>query len=87
MLVKCEKCGKQFDDARRSTLCAHDPFLSEAELAQKDLAMTLLGQNICFNHHAPHGAKYRVQSVTFEGMVTIDGLPGEFAPHLFVIVA
>jgi hypothetical protein len=33
----------------------------------------------------PEGSGYECYALTFEGMVSIAGLPGEFAPHLFVI--
>lgn len=28
----------------------------------------------------------RITSISYDGMVTIEGLPGEFAPHLFIEV-
>lgn len=28
MIVKCEKCGKRFEDEFRRTICPHDTFLA-----------------------------------------------------------
>jgi hypothetical protein len=89
MIVTCNDCGKHFDDAERWTCCPHEPFMSADDLAQKDLALSLIGKEIRFAH-MPNGPYYRVQSVNYIGMVTIarangDTMGGEFAPHLFVV--
>lgn len=83
MQVRCASCHQDYDDARCWTFCPHEAFLSPELFAQKDLACSLLGKAICFAH-MPHGERFRVTSVDYEGMVTIDKLPGLFAPHVFV---
>lgn len=86
MIVTCHDCQKSFDDARRSTICPHDQFLPDDLIEQKDLAISLIGKDLCFAHE-PTGPRYRIQSVSFDGMVTLAGdkMVGEFAPHLFVV--
>lgn len=84
MIRTCEHCLRTYDDAERSTLCAHPLIMSRSNLKQKDLALTLLGKEVCFAHQ-PDGPRHRIQSVGWSGMVTLSDMPGEFAPHLFVI--
>ena len=83
----CDYCGKSYDDARMMTYCPHEAFLSEFEAAQKDCAMSLFGKTVRFHHQWKTGPDHRVQSVGFTGMVTLADMPGEFAPHLFVVAA
>lgn len=83
---RCEDCGRAYDDARRLTYCPHDPLMSDADLAQKDLGLSLIDRKVRFNHQSETGPDVRVTSVLWNGMVTIDALPGEFAPHLFTPV-
>jgi hypothetical protein len=84
MKVTCQKCRLSFDDARRTTVCPHERIMSAEDLAQKDLALNLIGKDVRFNDE-PDGPKHRVQTVGFTGMVTLHDMVGEFAPHLFVI--
>lgn len=84
MIVQCEDCGISFDDATRDTGCPHEQFMSDDDLKQKDLGILLLGRDICFAHQ-PNGPVHRIQSVGWNGMVTLHDMAGEFAPHLFVI--
>jgi hypothetical protein len=86
MMTTCTDCGLTYDDARRMTFCPHEPLMSDEDLAQKDAAIALLGRRIRFNHQRETGPDMRVRSVGWNGMVTVDALPGEFAPHLFVVV-
>lgn len=83
MKVKCSACGAAFDDADRTTVCPHELIMPAADLAQKKLGLELIGRDIRFAHE-PTGPAHRVQSVGWNGMVTITGMAGEFAPHLFV---
>lgn len=48
-----------------------------------DDQLELIGKDLCFAHE-PNGPVRRVQAVGWNGMVTIAGMAGEFAPHLFV---
>lgn len=86
MKQSCEKCGVDYDDARCSTICPHEQFLPDDLIRQKDLAATLIGKVVRFNHQ-PDGPSYRVQSIGWDGMISLAGeeLPGWFAPHLFTI--
>lgn len=87
MKVHCLKCRKTFDDARCNTICPHEQFLPDDLIKQKDLAISLIGKDLYFNH-MPDGPRYKVQSVGWDGMITLcggDELPGEFAPHLFMV--
>jgi hypothetical protein len=83
----CSKCGFQYDDAERSTICPHDRFLTPEMQAQKDLALSLFGKELQWAH-AGSGTRevLRVQSVGWDGMVTLYGWSGEFAPHLFRVI-
>lgn len=84
MNTRCSTCGTAYDDAERSTICPHDRFLSPALQAQKDLALSLVGKELMWASGA--GGDVRVQSVGWDGMVTLSGWSGEFAPHLFRVV-
>jgi hypothetical protein len=84
MKRKCRKCGAQYDDAEQWTICPHVRLKSPEQQAQWEVGRKLLGHRIRFGH-LPEGSGYQCIALTFEGMVCIDGLPGQFAPHLFVI--
>ena len=83
MITTCDDCGSAYDDARRLTYCPHDEFMSEDDLAQKDLAISLCQKPVRFRHQ-PDGLAHRIQAIGFTGMVTLVDMVGEFAPHLFV---
>jgi hypothetical protein len=78
----CDDCQTPYDDAVRSTLCPHPRLLTEAAQARKDLALSLLGHELHWAH-MPEGPALTIESVGWDGMVTLRGWPGEFAPHLF----
>ncbi len=88
MIVTCRKCGKSFDDACRFTYCPHRLFLTRDEAEQKDLGLKLLmdGKPVRFAHQRESGPSYRINACGRMGMLTLEGLAGEFAPHLFVQV-
>ena len=85
MTVQCESCRKTFDDADCTTICPHDLIMPAAMLEQKKRGLALLEKPIRFNHHSS-SERLRVQSVGWDGMVTLHGMAGEFAPHLFTIL-
>lgn len=60
--------------------------MPQASLNQKTQAFALLGKPVRFVHQQQGGEVYRILSVNWEGMVTLNSLPGEFAPSLFVAV-
>lgn len=82
MFVRCHDCGSDYDDAERWTFCPHEVLMSAEDFQQKDKGIDLLGKFVRFNHQ-PDGPIYSVQSCGWNGMITLDGLPGDFAPHLF----
>ena len=84
MEIRCEHCGKIYDDSERLTYCPHDDIMPPADMAQKKAALDLIGKRVCFAHQ-PEGQSHGIQAVGWNGMVTLDDLPGEFAPHLFVV--
>lgn len=83
MFKRCDDCGTDYDDAERLTFCPHDRFMSAEDLEQKKAGLALIGKPVCMAHQ-PTGPVYRVQSVGWNGMVTVTDMVGEFAPHLFV---
>lgn len=83
MQTECPKCGASYDDADRSTVCPHALIMPADDLARKKAGLALLERDICFAHE-PGGPIRRVQSVAWNGMITLHGMAGEFAPHLFV---
>lgn len=83
MRVTCGLCSKPFDDAERSTICPHRSIMPKEDLKRKMAAIDLLGQQVRFAHQ-PDGPWRRIQSMSWNGMLTVEGMEGEFAPHLFV---
>lgn len=51
---------------------------------QWEAAMKLLGKKIRFRHMPPGSGAVCI-SVSFDGMVGLNTLSGEFAPHLFLV--
>lgn len=84
MMVTCADCNLSYDDADRSTICPHDLIMPIDDLVQKKLALDLCEKDICFAHQ-PDGPMHRIQSVNWNGMVTLHDMVGQFAPHLFVV--
>lgn len=84
MLITCEKCQLPFDDAVCWTVCPHERFISPENAAQKDAGMKLLGKRVRFAHMKE--AAGFVNSMGHDGMVTLETLSGEFAPHVFVVM-
>lgn len=82
MIHTCEACGLRYNDAHCSTLCPHHRWLTAPEQERKDLALALLGRDLRWAH-LPDGPTVRIQSVEWNGMITLVGWSGEFAPDLF----
>ena len=83
---QCEECGKHYDDADRSTICPHNLIMPAEDLAQKKLGIAIFGKRVRFAHMPDDTQGRRVISMGWNGMVTLEGMSGEFAPHLFVVV-
>lgn len=81
----CNKCRNRYDDAERWTTCPHAVLMSAEDLERKDAAIVLLGKRVLFSHQV-EGAPFRVLSCGWNGMVTVEGFVGEFAPHLFRVI-
>src|SRR6185437_9323801 len=81
----CDKCGTSYDDAERSTVCPHYLLMPATDRQRKHAALALLGRQVRFADQ-PQGPHHRIQSVAWDGMVTLADLPGQFAPEVFVIV-
>jgi len=86
MITTCPDCKASYDDARLSTICPHDPFLTVQQAEQKDLSCSLIGKRVRFAHQSETEV-HTIMSIGWDGMVQLRDLPGQFAPHLFVAVA
>lgn len=84
MITHCHTCKFSYDDAECTTICPHGRFLSPETQEQKDAGLALLGKTVTFNHMNGVGG-WKVTSVGWTGMVTLAGMPGEFAPHIFQV--
>jgi len=85
MDTTCPKCSKEYDDADCSTLCPHPLIMPKQDLDRKKLAFTLAEKPLRFRHMPETSAPLFIESIGWNGMVTIRGMVGEFAPHLFAI--
>lgn len=83
MQTTCEACGRTYDDSRWWTYCPHAQFLSNAAAIRKDDATRLLGGPVFWNTDTEQATPLQIVSVAFDGMVTIRGYSGLFAPSLF----
>lgn len=81
----CDQCGRHYDDAIHMTFCPHEEFMTAESRSRKDLAISLIGKNLCFHHQAKTGPVHRIVAVSFEGFVTLADMDGEFNPDLFVV--
>jgi len=81
LIVTCQKCGVELDDADQSTICPHDLIMPAADLAQKKAGIALMGKAVAF-HHMPD-KPFDIESIGWNGMITLRGMAGEFAPSLF----
>ena len=52
MITTCPDCKASYDDARLSTICPHDPFLTVQQAEQKDLSCSLIGKRVRFAHQS-----------------------------------
>jgi hypothetical protein len=84
MKTYCVKCDLEYDDAKCTTICPHEQFISDDHAAQKDLAFSLIDKDLWFAH-IQTGTPFRVQSINHEGMIELQGMSGYFAPSLFVV--
>lgn len=84
MTRRCELCGRSYDDAVSWTFCPHERFISKDAARRKDVACSLLGKDITWQHL--DGPIMRVESIEMDGMVTVTGYTGSFAPDLFRLV-
>lgn len=85
MKRNCDKCSMDYDDARRSTICPHKMLMPLEDLERKEMAISLLEKPLRFHHMPEDSDPLFIQGVTYNGMVEIRGMVGEFAPHLFAV--
>lgn len=85
MNTTCPACHMRYDDAERSTICPHEMLMTRRDLLRKDAAIALMGENIRFKH-MPDSEITRVTTITWNGMVYVDGLSGIFDPSLFEVI-
>ena len=90
MQVTCKTCDARYDDALCMTYCPHERFISDEAAARKDLGYGLLGKLVTLvpwtgNADAAPRTR-RVMSMTREGYVTLEGLPGRVAPEILRVV-
>lgn len=85
MRVTCEVCHQSYDDAQRLTYCPHDMLMSMADLARKDLAISLMGKSIRLRHE-PASKATKVVEINWQGMIIVDGVRGLFDPTMFVVM-
>lgn len=85
MEMNCGDCGKPYDDFERTTLCPHGLIMPREDLDRKIAALKLYGKGaVRFAHQQESGPDHRVQWISWNGMIGLEGMAGEFAPHLFV---
>jgi hypothetical protein len=85
MIAICAGCGRNYDDARMSTICPHPEFLTVEQATQKDLAVRLIGRHVLFAHKPEGVPPALVTTVHWDGMIELEGWSGQFAPHAFVL--
>jgi hypothetical protein len=84
MKQTCGNCRLSYDDAEHSSICPHHHLLPPDDLHRKHAALMLLGRELRFADQ-PNGPCHRIETVSWEGMLTLSDLAGEFAPDAFVI--
>jgi hypothetical protein len=87
MIVTCGQCSVDYDDAVRLTICPHNRFMRAEDLQQKIAGLALLGRRVRFRSGAfAREDVRRVWAVGWEGLVSLEGLAGEYAPSLLEVV-
>jgi hypothetical protein len=72
----------------RSTICPHNPLMATADLARKDLAIALMGEKLYFKHLPKTDETLtRIVTITWNGMVYVEGYSGMFDPTLFKVAS
>lgn len=84
MNIDCGGCGKTYDDFERTTLCPHGLIMPREDLDRKIAALKLYGKGTVRFVDDRRGPDYRVQWISWNGMIGLEGLEGDFAPHLLV---
>lgn len=86
MKVTCRNCGKDYDDAERSSICPHMRFRSTEDQKQHDAARAIFGKHLRFADAPTIGKIYHVSSIGHDHMVWLAGMAGKFKPDQFVVV-
>ena len=85
MVIQCLTCELYFDDAECTTICPHVERLPLWQMKRQALALPLMDKMVRFAHMPKGSPTYRVHDVSWAGLVTLEGMAGEYAPHLFVV--
>ena len=80
----CDDCKGEFDDADANTICPHPELRTPEMKAQWEAGLALLGNKVRFHHWAPGSGKI-CTTLYFDGMVELQDMAGQFAPHLLTI--
>lgn len=86
IVAKVRRISAEYEDFRRRVLAVKKRARerpSRFPRGRKLQSRSLIGKQVCFAYQ-PKGPSHRVQSVGWNGMVTLADMVGEFAPHLFV---
>ena len=90
MEVTCPQCGHQYDDAWRTTICPHEMLMPRQDMERKIEAIELMrqaqGKHLRFKQGTKIKGKYRLLAVVWNGMIEIEGMPGQFSPGSFEVV-
>lgn len=86
MIVRCRECDEVYDDAIRWTICPHERFISDEDVARKAEGARYLGRLVRFVSEGPEVEPRRVFAMGATGRLSLEGLPGEFPPDLLVVV-
>ncbi len=89
MQVTCGDCDARYDDLDCWTYCPHDRLIRDEVAARKDLGYRLLGKRVTLVPRTAGAGPLRtrrVNAVTWEGYVRLEGLPGRVAPELLRVV-
>lgn len=88
VMTECGLCATKYDDAERSTICPHLLIMPREDLDRKIAALALAehGGWVRWAHLGTHGedALMRVESISWNGMLTLAGVPGQYDPRQLV---
>jgi hypothetical protein len=75
----CTDYQRGYDDARQTTICPHEAFLTKSEAQRKDAAMSLIGKPVRFRHR-PDDAPTTIECVDHVGFIQLRGSDDKISP-------